>query len=75
MLSARSYKRELVLVVSNAAFLPLNAQPYLHMKALGMGHWMVMSSDRGNCTEVGGGWGGKGKKGACAWVWRMSRWV
>lgn len=52
MLSARSYKRELVLVVSNAAFLPLNAQPYLHMKALGMGHWMVMSSDRGNCTEV-----------------------
>jgi hypothetical protein len=58
MLAARSYKQELVLVVSNAAFLPLNAQPYLHMKELGMAHFMVMSSDRGNCTEVGGWLGG-----------------
>jgi hypothetical protein len=54
MLAARSYKKELVLVVSNAAFVAVNLQPYLHMKRLGMAHLALMAGDEEQCKEVGG---------------------
>jgi hypothetical protein len=53
MLEARSYKKELVLVVSNAAFVAVNLQPYLHMKRLGMAHLALMGEDEEQCKQVG----------------------
>jgi hypothetical protein len=53
MLAARTYKKELVLTATEAKGLPLTMSPYLHMKEMGMAHFIFMAMNEAECKQVG----------------------